>query len=395
MNTSPHPCPLLSDGRGRSCSSVGRRTSCLTVLIFAAACFGGIAQAENSFLAGADFSDLAFFESRGVNYKDGGKTMDGLQILKNHGVNLVRLRLWTSSTNQAAANPYNYGNNLPYTLPLAQRVKKAGLLFSLDFHYSDTWADPGKQFTPAAWTNLDISQLVAEMREYNSNTIAAFAAAGAMPDYVQVGNEITGGMLWPLGRVSGHGEGSWTNLAQLMNAAIQGIHEGANASGAKMSKIVVHIDRGADWNTTKWFFDNLDARKVPYDIIGESYYPFFHGPLTNLSICLSNAAIRYHKPVMVAEVAFPWTNLVTRWTNKLYGFEPTVSGQVEFMNSVRKVVDSVPDHLGAGILYWGAEYQPMNGGAGGGFSTASLFDFQGNVLPVADALGKSSQNRQR
>lgn len=365
--------------------------SCVAILILASVCFGSMG-ADNPFLAGADFSDLAFFVSRGVAYKDGGKAMDGFHILKNHGFNCIRLRLWTSSASQAAANPYNYGNNLAYTVPLAVRVKKAGLLFSLDFHYSDTWADPGKQFTPAAWTNLDFTQLVAEMRRYDSNTIATFAAAGAMPDFVQVGNEITGGMLWPLGRVSGHGGGSWTNLAQLMKAATQGIQEGATAAGAKMPKIIVHIDRGADWNTTEWFFDNLNAQKVPYDIIGESYYPFFHGPLTNLSICLSNAAVRFHKPVIVAEVAFPWTNLATRWTNKLYGFDPTVSGQVEFMSAVRKVVDSVPDHLGAGIFYWGAEYQPIRGGGGGGFSTASLFDFQGNLLPAADVLGKPSRH---
>jgi arabinogalactan endo-1,4-beta-galactosidase len=364
----------------------------LAILIVAAACFGSIARAESPFIVGTDFSDLAFFESRGITYKDGEKAMDGLQILKNHGFNCVRLRIWTSSTNQAAANPYNYGNNLPYTLPLAVRVKKAGLLFSLDFHYSDTWADPGKQFTPAAWTNLDFGELVAEMHRYNSNTIATFATAGAMPDFVQVGNEITGGMLWPLGRISSKDGGSCTNLAQLMKAAVQGIREGAKGTGERMPKIIVHIDRGADWNTTKWFFDNLDVQKVPYDIIGESYYPFFHGPLTNLNVCLSNAAIRFHKPVMVAEVAFPWTNLVTRWTNKLYGFNPTVGGQVEFMSAVRKVVDNVPEHLGAGIFYWGAEYQPMRGGNGGGFSTASLFDFQGNVLPAADALGKPVHN---
>lgn len=367
---------------------------CLAILIIAAVRFVSVGRAQGSFIVGTDFSDLAFFESRGAKYKDGGQAMDGLQILKNHGFNCVRLRLWTSSTNQAAANPYNYGNNLAYTLPLAVRVKKAGLLFSLDFHYSDTWADPAKQFTPAAWTNMDIGQLVSEMHLYNSNAIATFAAAGAMPDYVQVGNEITGGMLWPLGKVSGNDTGSWTNLAQLMKAAVQGIQEGANAMGAKMPKIIVHIDRGADWSSTKWYFDNLNAQKVPYDIIGESYYPFFHGPLTNLSICLSNAAVRYHKPVIVAETAFPWTNLVTRWTNKLYGFNPTASGQVEFLSAVRKVVDSVPDHLGVGIFYWGAEYQPMRGGGGGGFSTASLFDFQGNVLPAADALGKPSQDRQ-
>ncbi len=355
----------------------------LVALIFAV--FVCVAtRAQTNFLAAADFSDLAFFESRGITYKDAGQVVDGLQLLKNHGFNCVRLRLWTSSATQATADPYDYGNNLAYTVPLAVRVKNAGLLFSLDFHYSDTWADPGKQATPDAWTNLDLAQLTAQMRSYNSNVIATFAAAGAMPDFVQVGNEITAGMLWPLGKLTD--SASWSNFGQLMKAAEQGIQDACGAVGATMPKIIVHIDRGADWATTQWFFDNLNAQGVPYDIIGESYYPFFHGPVTNVSTCLSNAAVRYGKPVVLAETAFPWTNSVTSWTNKLYGFDPTVAGQVSFMAALAKVLKNVPNHLGAGIFYWGAEYQAASGVNEAGFNTASLFDAHGNLLPAADGL---------
>jgi arabinogalactan endo-1,4-beta-galactosidase len=342
------------------------------------------ARAQTNFLAAADVSDLAFFEARGVAYKDAGQAVDGLQLLKNRGFNCVRLRLWTSSAAKAAGDPYNYGNNLAYTVPLAVRAKAAGLLFSLDFHYSDTWADPGKQATPDAWTNLNLAQLTGQMRAYNSNVIAAFAAAGAMPDFVQVGNEITAGMLWPLGKLTN--SVSWANLGQLMKAAEQGIQDACVALGANMPKIIVHIDRGADWATTQWFFDNLNAQGVPYDIIGESYYPFFHGALTNVTTCLSNAAVRYGKPVMIAETAFPWTNSVTSWTNKLYGFAPTVDGQVSFIAAVAEVMKSVPNRLGAGIFYWGAEYQSVNGVNEAGFNTSALFDAQGNILPAADAL---------
>ena len=341
-------------------------------------------RAQTNFLAATDFSDLAFFESQGITYKDAGHAADGLQILKAHGFNCVRLRLWTSSAAQATTDPYNYGNNLAYTVPLAVRVKTAGLLFSLDFHYSDTWADPGKQATPNAWTNLNLAQLTTQMRSYNSNTIATFAVAGAMPDFVQVGNEITSGMLWPLGKLTD--SASWANLGQLMKAAEQGIQDACAATGAKMPKIIVHIDRGADWATTEWFFDNLNAQGVPYDIIGESYYPFFHGPLANVTTCLSNAAVRYGKPVMLAETAFPWTNSVTSWTNKLYGFAPTVDGQVSFIAALAKVLQSVPNHLGAGIFYWGAEYQLANGVDEAGFNTTALFDAHGNLLPAADGL---------
>ncbi|HXS69607.1 MAG TPA: glycosyl hydrolase 53 family protein [Candidatus Polarisedimenticolia bacterium] len=353
--------------------------------IIAAVFFAEAARAQTNCLAATDFSDLAFFESRGVTYKDHGQVMDGLQILKNHGFNCIRLRLWTSSASQAASDPYNYGNNLAYTIPLAVRVKNAGLMFSLDFHYSDTWADPGKQATPSAWTNLTFAQLVDEMRFYNSNTIAAFAAAGAMPDFVQIGNEITAGMLWPSGKVS-RSAGSWPNLGQLMKSAVRGIQDASTALHTNMPKIIVHIDRGADWATTEWFFDNLNAQGVPYDIIGESYYPFFHGPLANLNTCLSNTAVRYSKPVIVAENAFPWTNSVTSWTNKLYGFAPTVDGQVSFIAALAQVVKSVPHHLGMGVFYWGAEYQLVNGVNEAGFNTTALFDSHGNLLPAADGI---------
>jgi arabinogalactan endo-1,4-beta-galactosidase len=353
------------------------------LLALAAVLFCGSAHASDLFLAAADFSDLAYFDSLGVTYKDGGQVRDGLDILQRHGLNCVRLRLFTSSAAQAASDPYNYGNNLAYNLPLALRVKNAGLLFSLDFHYSDTWADPGHQATPSAWAGLTFAQLVPQMRSYNSNTIAAFAAEGAMPDYVQIGNEITAGMLWPLGQVPGTNAAvQWSQLGQLMNAAIQGIRD---AAGASMPRIIIHIDRGGDWATTEWFFDNLKAQGVAFDIIGESYYPFYHGPLTNLNICLSNAAVRYGKPVIVAETAFPWNN--TYWTTNIFGFVPSTNGQVSYIAALAQIVKGVTNQLGAGVFYWGAEYQAADGVNEAGFNTASFFDAGGNVLPVADAVG--------
>jgi arabinogalactan endo-1,4-beta-galactosidase len=357
----------------------------LAALVSAAVALAPVlARGDGPFIAGADFSHLAFFESRGVLYKDGGVAQDGLQILKNHGINCVRLRLFTSSASQANSDPYNYINNLTYTVPLAVRVKNAGLLFCLDYHFSDTWADPGKQATPNAWTNLTFTQLVAQTRTYCSNSIATFAAAGAMPDYVQIGNEITSGLLWPSGKVSGSFNTSWSQLGQLMKSAIQGVQD---AAGPNMPKIIVHIDRGGDWSTTMWFYDNLNFQAVPYDIIGESYYPFYHGSPTNLNTCLSNAAIRYGKPLIVAEDAFPWTNTVSAWTNSLYGFPPTPAGQISFMAALAKIVKSVPNGLGQGVMYWATEYQAVNGVNEAGFNTASFFDSGGNVLPLASAFG--------
>jgi arabinogalactan endo-1,4-beta-galactosidase len=365
----------------------------LSILFVIASVFcGGPAQAATTnFLAAADFSHLAYFESKGVKYRDGGQIQDGLQILKNHGINCVRLRLFTSSAAQASADPYNYINNTNYTVPLAVRVKNAGLLFCLDFHYSDTWADPGHQATPAAWASLTFAQMVQQMRTYNSNSIATFAAAGAMPDYVQIGNEITGGMVWTNGQLSGtwnSSNPSWIRLGQLMKAAVQGVQDASTAMGVAMPQIIVHIDRGGDWNTTKSYFENLNAQGVPYDIIGESYYPFYHGSPTSLNICLSNAAVEFGKPIIVAETAFPYTNTCpSSWLSQLFGYPPTRDGQVSFITALAKVVKSVPNQLGAGVFYWGTEYQAVNGVNEAGFNTASFFDDGGNVMPVASAVG--------
>jgi arabinogalactan endo-1,4-beta-galactosidase len=345
---------------------------------------GGL-RAQSNFIAGADLSLLAYFETNGIAYKDNGQAGDAIQILKNHGINCIRLRLFTSSAAQAQADPYDYINNLTYTVPLAVRVKNAGLQFMLDFHYSDTWADPGKQATPSAWAGLTFTQLVPQMRSYNSNAIAAFAAAGAMPDYVQIGNEITYGMLWTNGQLSGmwsSTNASWIRLGQLMTAAVQGIQDASTATGAQMPKIVVHIDRGGDWNTTKAYFDNLNAQGVPYDIIGESYYPFYHGPYTNAANCITNAALRYGKPIFIAETDFPYI-----FSTNLWGIPATTNGQVQFLVTLAQIVKSAPNNLGAGIFWWGAEYQYPNANQAG-VGTRSLFGSDANLLPVADALGE-------
>jgi arabinogalactan endo-1,4-beta-galactosidase len=351
-------------------------------IALAGASVGGASGAE-PFLAGADMSHLAFFEERGVVYREGSTARDALAILTNRGINCVRLRLFTSSAAQAAADPYNYINNLDYTLPLAVRVKAAGLRLLLDFHYSDTWADPGHQRVPSAWTNLTFPQLVARMRSYSSNVIAVLAAAGAAPDYVQVGNEITQGLLWPHGRVGGSYDTSdqWSQLAQLLNAGIQGVREASPAP----PRILIHIDRGGDWPGTQWFFDRLQAQGVSYDAIGLSYYPFWHGPLENLRATLTNAAARYGKPVLVLETAFPFAG-----STNIYGFPATTNGQVQFLVALAQTVKSVPGGRGQGIFWWGAEYQPLWGYNLAGFDQRSFFAPGGAVLPVASALGRLS-----
>lgn len=331
------------------------------------------------FIAGADLSHLKFFEDRGVSYRVNGQVQDALTILKNRGINCVRLRLFTSSAAQAQADPYNYLNNLSYTVPLAVRVKNAGMKLLLDFHYSDSWADPGKQTKPAAWTNLNAAALETQIRDYSSNAIATLAAAGALPDFVQVGNEITGGLLWTNGAISGNYNAAWASLGRLMKAAITGIRD---AAGSTPPRIIIHIDRGGDWSTTQWYFDNLVYQQVPFDIIGESYYPWWHGSPDQLRTCLSNAAGRYDKPVMVLETAFPRAN-----STNIFGVPATPNGQVQFVIELAKIVKNVPNGRGAGIFWWAAEYQQVSGYNLAGFHQRSWFGADGNVLPAADAFG--------
>ncbi len=370
------------------CYSLCRFIKCRLLILLSLAFIAGGAQATTNFLVGADMSLLAYFETNGITYRGNGVPQDALQLLKNRGFNCIRLRLFTSNPAQAQVDPYNYVNNTNYSIPLAVRVKNAGLKLLLDFHYSDTWADPTHQATPAAWSNLNFPQLTTQLRNYTSNAITAFRNAGALPDYVQTGNEITGGLLWTNGQLYGTGNpaAQWTNVGLLLKAAVQGV---TDAAPSNPPKIIIHIDRGGDWPGTQYFFDNLiHTQNVPFDIIGESYYPFYHGPLTNLFLCLSNAALTYGKPVMIVETAFPWTN--SYWTTNLYGFAPTTNGQSQYAIALAQIVKQIPNGLGSGIFWWGAEYQKLNGLNEAGYDTASLFNGQGNLLPAAGALGQLS-----
>lgn len=344
---------------------------------------------QNSFLAGADCSHVGFFEAHGKTYREGGVAVDPFLILKRDGINCVRLRLFTGSNEYAKQDSYNTINNLTYTVPLAARVKKAGLQFLLDFHYSDTWADPDKQAKPAAWKELPFDQLEQRLFEYNRDCIAAFKKAGAMPEYVQVGNEITPGMLWTDGKVGGKFDTpeQWQKLGRLLKAAIRGITE---AAGSDMPKLVIHIDRGGDWKATQWFFDHLREQQVNFDIIGESYYPFWHGSLEALQTCLTNAAQRYQKPVMVAETAFPW-DTKSRGDKTIVGIMPGKDGQVQFMEKLAAIVKGVPNGKGIGIFYWAAEFQPLPGTGLAGFENSSFFDEDGNALPVIKTFGQTSK----
>jgi arabinogalactan endo-1,4-beta-galactosidase len=338
------------------------------------------------FLAGGDLSHLALLEQRGVVYQADGRPGDALALLKARGVNCVRLRLWTCTDAAAAHDPYGHGNTLSYTIALAKRVKQAGLMLLLDFHYSDTWADPAHQRKPADWEGLGFDALEQRMHDYSRDCIAALRLAGAAPDYVQIGNETPMGMVWPDGKVDKPEK--WAQLARLIRAARQGI---ADAAGAAMPRIILHLDRGGDWGTTQWFFDALlkERPQPEFDIIAESYYPFWHGDFAALRTCLGNCVARYGKPVLVVETAFPWSARAPdgKPLEPINGIVPGPEGQAQFARELGGILAELPGHRGLGIVWWGAELVARPGMSYDGFDGRSFFDQAGSMLPVVAALG--------
>lgn len=208
--------------------------------------------AAEEFALGADLSFLGEAEARGGVFRDRGKAKPGLRIFRDHGYTWVRLRLFHSPAAHRSALP----NDLAYTIAQARAAKALGFKLLLDFHYSDTWADPAHQITPEAWRGLGPEELADAVRTYTRDCIRAFREAGALPEMVQPGNEVTAGMLWPMGKLPDN----WDAFAALTRAGIAGVREGAG--DLPPPKILVQIERSGDWGATKWFFDHLFARGV-------------------------------------------------------------------------------------------------------------------------------------
>jgi arabinogalactan endo-1,4-beta-galactosidase len=330
-------------------------------------CFSPLVPAQSSYAIGADVSFLAKCEQDGVVFKEDGQPKDVLAMLREHHYTWVRLRIFHSP----AAAPDKLPNDLDYTLALARRAKAMGFRLLLDLHYSDSWADPGKQPIPAAWAKLKHKQLVEQVFAYTRDTIAAFAQQGLMPDMVQVGNEITSGMLWPDGKLPGN----WDNFADLLKAGISGVEAGRGA--APKPRIMIHIERSGDYDAAIWFYDNLIAHRVRFDIIGLSYYPFWHGNLVTLRGNLHDLALRYRLPIIVVETAYSWTP--DGMTGKKAEFPETPEGQLAFLRAVDAAVRDLPLGLGMGVFWW----EPA---AEGGLRSRSFFDNDGNVLPVIAAF---------
>lgn len=319
-----------------------------------------------------------------------------------HGWTCFRLRIWV--------DPRNGANGLEYTTRLAQRIKAAGASFMLDFHYSDSWADPQKQPKPAAWAKLDFDALEKQTETYTADVIRTLKAAGATPDFVQIGNEITGGTLWPDAQVKVplstvkvfagdvrviappepyDDDKQWGRLVRILQAGIRGVRSATVPRDHV--RIVIHIDCGGDWPVTKWYFDHLAKGHVAYDVIGQSFYPNYHGNLQNLRENLRETIKRFRKDVMVVETAYPTRGAPpSPGAAKNMVWPLTPDGQKQYLTELIQAVKDAPGHHGIGVNYWHPEatFVPgATGGRGGGPDANSLFDSKGSPLPAMDVLG--------
>lgn len=287
----------------------------------------GIASAQ--FAKGADIGWLDQMEATGYKFYDNnGVQKDCMQILKEKGINTIRLRVWVNPSEDKASGHCSKKE----VAKMALRAKNMGMRVMIDFHYSDTWADPGKQAKPKAWANHSFPQLLDDVYNHTYEVLDTLKQIGVNPEWVQIGNEIPGGMLWPDGSTD-----NWPQLAQLLN-------KGYDATKAinKKIKVIVHLDQGNDNKRFRWFFDSATKYKVRYDVIGASYYPYwlksdYTQTIDSLGLNLNDMVKRYKKEVMVVEVGGDYT---------------LEQNTYDMLVAVMKKVKAVPRNKGLGVIYW-------------------------------------------
>ncbi len=284
------------------------------------------------FSKGADVGWLPQMEATGFQFYDtDGSQKDGLQLLKDRGINTIRLRVWVNPS----TDKINGHCSKAETVAMAVRAKSMGMRIMIDFHYSDSWADPAKQTKPAAWANHTFAELLNDVYNHTAEVLNALKTAGVTPEWVQIGNEIPGGMLWP--------EGSSSNFAQLAQLLNKG-YEATKAVDATI-KVIVHLDEGNNNSKFRWFFDNATTNNVKYDVIGMSYYPYwiksdYTATIVDLENNLKDMASRYGKEVMIVEVGGDYTQ---------------VQNTKDMLVAVIAAVNSVPHNKGLGVIYWEPE----------------------------------------
>lgn len=361
------------------------------------------------FIKGFDISTLPEVEACGGKFFDNGKQGDPVEILKSYGGNWIRIRVWNDPYSESG-EPYGAGStDIENMVNLAKRVKAAGYKWLLDLHYSDFWADPGKQYLPKAWEGLTVPELEQAVYDFTKEVLKICRDNDITPEMVQVGNELSNGLMWPYGKVP-----EYDNIARFVKAGVKAVREEAAELGTDI-KVMIHLDNGGKVELYEEWFDNFKKRDGDWDIIGLSYYPFWHGGLDGLKANLENCAKRYGKELVIAEVSMGFTMESYAEYEKLSDdnrksaatrpdiaakvpFPMSKEGQSDFIQTVMQILKDVPNGLGKGIFWWeptwipvpgsgwanqaGWEYVKEKGPGGNEWANQALFDFDGNALPA-------------
>jgi arabinogalactan endo-1,4-beta-galactosidase len=278
--------------------------------------------------------------------------------------------------------------DMNYVRPLVKRVKASGAQLDLDLHYSDTWADPGKQFKPADWANLDFDALVQKVHDYTADVLKQLAADGTSPDIVQIGNEITAGMIWPDGKVGGVPEAQraeqWAKVSRLLNAGAKAVRE-AQTPNHKI-RVMIHIDNGGKAGTPQNFFRQLSANPVDFDIIGLSFYPEWGGSMPALKQNMSDIIGTYHKDVIIAETSYFWKPMTLGKYDTSMLWPETPAGQKQFTADLAAVINAAPEHHGLGFIWWYPESINLPNRRMWRSGADALWDDTGNALPALTEL---------
>ena len=330
---------------------------------------------------GGDLSLLSKYETQGAKYKDknGNAISDLLVYVKQQGWNTIRVRLFVDpvkgQTITDAGNKKEVVQDLAYVKELGKRIKDTGLNFLLDFHYSDTYADPGKQWTPEDWQSLNDTQLQQKIYDYTLSCLQELNDAGATPDFIQTGNEISYGMLWGAKGTNANrcytnsNATNWTRFINLLKQAGKACREACPSA-----KIIIHSERAATPSVLTDFFDRMKNAELDYDIIGLSYYPYFHGKLTILANALNTLENKnYGKQIQIVETGYP-SQWAVPGTTEAVDYDYSVDGQKQFITDLIEMLAEYP--LVNGLSWWWAEAN-ANGCTGdlkNGWYNAGLFD---------------------
>jgi len=316
-------------------------------------------------VVGADVGWLTQLESMGYTWTDPtGVSGSALQILKNHGVNTIRIRTFVNPT--ITAGVLGVGDlDQAGSIALAKTASAMGFKIVIDFHYSDTWADPGHQTTPAAWTNDTYAQLQTDVYNYTFNFMTALAAEGITPQYVQVGNEINTGMLWPIGSVGATtvNGNNFTQITGLINSGYSAVK-----AVSSTTQVVIHIAGISNLADFEWFFDGLAAAGGKFDVIGGSYYD---GPANIATVAsnLNTLAARYSKPLLICEIGYLYSDPNSAYTD--------VQGAIQAMNVV-------PGNMGLGVIYW--EPEAPDDSATADYTMGAVTEGSGKALQFTTAI---------